>query len=168
MFPRLAKFAEDSVLPAAVQKLVLTHLEHLQTKIDLYFADIDVASYDWIRNPYSPYVTENAQLSPTEEDELADLRNDRTVKLKHAEIPLDLFWISTAKEYSQISTRALRILLQFSTSYLCELGFSALVNIKNKKRERLKTIDDEMRVCLSEIRPDIDKICASHQAHISH
>ena len=59
MFPRLANFAEDNVLPAAVQKLILTHLEHLQTKIDLYFADIDVASYDWIRNSYSPHVTEN-------------------------------------------------------------------------------------------------------------
>ena len=123
MFPRLAKFADDNVLPAAVQKLILTHLEHLPTKIDLYFDDIDVASYDWIRNPCSSHVTENSQLNPTEEDELADLRNDRTLKLKHAGIPLDLFWISTAKEYSQIGTRALRILLQFSISYLCELGF---------------------------------------------
>jgi hypothetical protein len=31
---------------------------------------------------------------------------------------------------------------------LCELGFSALLDINSKKRERLKTFDDEMPVCL--------------------
>jgi hypothetical protein len=47
------------------------------------------------------------------------------------------------------------VLIQSSTSYLCEMGFSAFVNIKSKKRERLKTAEHEMeRVC-----PDIQDIC---------
>jgi len=58
--------------------------------------------------------------------------------------------------------------MQFSTSYLCELGFSTLHNIKSKKRERLCCIEDEMRVCLSEIRPKIETVAIKHQAHVSH
>ncbi|KAL4120074.1 hypothetical protein QTP88_012813 [Uroleucon formosanum] len=53
-----------------------------------------------------------------------------------------------SKEYPEISIKALTILLPFSTSYLCEQGFSALTNIKNKKREKLNLMEEEMSVCL--------------------
>ena len=41
-------------------------------------------------------------------------------------------------------------------------------NIKNKKRERLKTIEEELRVCLSYIRPKIAAVVKKHQAQLSH
>jgi hypothetical protein len=41
------------------------------------------------------------------------------------------------EEYPEIAVEAVNTLLHFSTTYLCELGFSALANIKNKKCERL-------------------------------
>ena len=44
--------------------------------------------------------------------------------------------------------KALKILLQFSTSYLCEFEFSALTNIKKKKRSRLLNVDDDMRIII--------------------
>jgi hypothetical protein len=59
------------------------------------------------------------------------------------------------KEYPNIGATALRVLMQFSTSYLCELGFPAPLNIKTKMSERLKSIEDETPVCLSKIRPNI-------------
>jgi len=48
--------------------------------------------------------------------------------------------------------------MQFSTSYLCELGFLTLHIIKSKKRERLCCIEEEMRVCLSKKRPKIETV----------
>jgi len=60
-----------------------------------------------------------------------------------------------------------KLLLQFSTSYLCDLGFSTLNNIKEMKRERLLNIEEEMRVDISHIRPDIATICKNHQAQVS-
>jgi hypothetical protein len=51
---------------------------------------------------------------------------------------------------------------------MCEQGFSGLAHIKNKKRERLLSLDQELRVCLSAIRPHIKQLCKSKQAHISH
>jgi hypothetical protein len=77
--------------------------------------------------------------------ELSELQSDRTLQLKYGEPSLLKFWI-LAEEYPEIIVEAVNTLLHFSTTYLCELGFSALTNIKNKKRERLLSLQQEMRV----------------------
>ena len=94
--------------------------------------------------------------------------SDRGLKIKHAGVPIDTFWIAVKEEYPSLAKKALTILMQFSTSYLCELGFSTLRNMKTKKQERLCCIEEEMRVCLSEIRPDIEMVARKHQAQVSH
>ena len=58
--------------------------------------------------------------------------------------------------------------LQFSTSYLCEFGLSALTNIKIKKISRLLNVEDDMRIALSFLRPNINEIIKKHQAQILH
>lgn len=44
---------------------------------------------------------------------------------------------------------AVNILSNFSTSYLCELGFSALTRTKNMKLERLVSAEQKISACLS-------------------
>jgi hypothetical protein len=61
-----------------------------------------------------------------------------------------------------------RMLIPFSTTYLCELDISALNDIKTYKRERLRAIDEEMRVALSAVAPRIGVICSRKQAQIPH
>ncbi|XP_029654508.1 zinc finger BED domain-containing protein 5-like [Octopus sinensis] len=62
--------------------------------------------------------------------------------------------------FPKITDKAMRIILQFATTYLCEKGFSALQNIKTNKRENLLDLDSEMRLALSNIEPDIEKLSA--------
>ena len=81
---------------------------------------------------------------------------------------LDKFWMLAKKEYPEIAMKAVNTLLHFSTTYLCELGFSALTNIKNKKRERLLSVEQEMHVCLSSNPPQIELLCKKRQAQVSH
>ena len=78
------------------------------------------------------------------------------------------FWVSIREEYKLISKAAIEILLQFSTNYLCEQSFSSLVLITNDKRSCLSDIDRELRVALSKFEPDIQRLCSSKQAQISH
>jgi hypothetical protein len=119
------------------------------------FPSITVAEYDWVHNPYAVSPEPITNLPLEKEEQLAELQSDRTLQLKYGELSLLKFWMSV-KEYSEIAVEAVNALLHFSTTYLCELGFSALTNIKNKKRERLLSLEQEMRVCLSSIRPRIE------------
>ena len=119
------------------------------------------------KNPFLPLDT-HCILNLKEEEELIDIRNDGNIKLLHREMPLDKFWIKIQNEYPNIGEKALVILLQFSTTYLCETAFSVLTNLKTRKRERLFVVEEEMRVALSNVRPNIERICAKNQAQISH
>ncbi|KRY44752.1 SCAN domain-containing protein 3 [Trichinella britovi] len=42
------------------------------------------------------------------------------------------FWLSVQNTYPTLSTAALKVLLSFTTSYMCEIGFSAMIGIKTK------------------------------------
>ena len=148
-------------------QIVFQHLTTLEEKIYFYLPPLKTDEYDWVRNP-SIENSSSTGLLLCEEEELACVSSDRGLKIKHAGVPIDTFWIAVKEEYPSLAKNALTILVQFSTSYLCELGFSILHNMKSKKRERLSCIEEEMRVCLSEIRPDIEMVAKKHQAQVSH
>ena len=151
-----------------ITTLILNHLDTLLLNLDRYFPSISVDRYDRVRSPFVEFEPSEGQFSLTEEEELASVSSDRTLKLKHSEFTLDAFWLLVKKEHPAIAPKALRLLLQFSTSYLCEFGFSALTTIKHKKRAQLLSVEDELRVCLSKTRPNIKDLCKKHQAQISH
>ena len=102
------------------------------------------------------------QFTLTEEEELASVSSDRTLQLKHSELSLDAFWLLVDKEYHAIAQKALRLLVQFSTSYFCVFGFSALTTIKYKRRAQLLSVEDELRVCLSKTQPNLKELCKKH------
>ena len=163
MFPLVREDHSDDLIP-----LIVDHLATLEGNLDHYFPSINIEQYDWVRNPFIDISNEDVGLSLTEEEELAAISTDRSLKLKYKEMTVNQFWIAVRGEYPAIAKKAMIILLQFPTSYLCEQGFSILNNIKCKSRSSMKCIDEELRVCLSHVRPNIHKIAKSHQAHVSH
>ena len=108
------------------------------------------------------------KLSLPIKENFLELRNDKTLRLKFRDITLDEFWIAVGKEYRQISEKAFEILLQFCTTYLCEQSFSTLVLIKNDKRSCLKEIDRELRVAISNIEPNMQRLSLLRQPQASH
>lgn len=149
--------------------LAQEHLTLLQQKFEHYFHTINTEQYNWIRNPFARDAENFVDaLSLQIREEFAELRTDGTLKLKFNEVPLDVFWIACKNEYPKISDRAISVLLPFSTTYLCELSFSTLVLIKNDKRSCLKGLDQELRVSLSNIEPNIKYLCSMKQAQVSH
>jgi hypothetical protein len=76
--------------------------------------------HDWARNPYSESSAQLENLALREEEELCKLKSDRTLKIRFIDLSLDKFWISVKEEYPAIHRKAISILLQFLTSYMCE------------------------------------------------
>jgi hypothetical protein len=63
---------------------------------------------------------------------------------------------------------SVKMLIPFSTMYLCEIGLSALNDNKTYKCERLRAINEEMRVALSAVASRIGLIRTTKQAQMSH
>ncbi|XP_057671228.1 protein FAM200A-like [Diorhabda carinulata] len=149
--------------------LAQSHLTTLENKFDYYFHSIKSEEYDWIRNPFATNAKKSVDaFSLKFKEEFIELSNDGTLKLHFGEVPLDVFWISVKNEYPQISKQAISILIPFSTTYSCEQSFSTLVLIQNDKRSCLKNLDQELRVALSNIEPNIKYLCSLKQAQVSH
>lgn len=149
-----------------ILKEVEETFKNLQSAFIKYFPSLETKECEWVLNPFGSF--DNSFLSMAEEESLIELKNDAIHKTLFAEKELSAFWMSLQTEYPLLTKKAIISLLPFGSSYLCELGFSVLTEIKSKKRERLQTLDEEMRVCLSTIDPRIKLICSQMQAQGSH
>ena len=144
------------------RKVMHYHLRVLHERMQCYFPKLDIATYDWIRNPFNA--------DPLQEkfaEELIELQNNRDLLSVFKNTTISQFWSKAKETAPSCSREARRILVLFATSYLCEAGFSALVSLKTKYRNRLDVTAD-MRCTLSQISPDFDQLCSSTQAQLSH
>ena len=156
--------SQNNVAVDDLYTVVIEHLTSLAEYLDNFFPTGDVSENDWIRNPFTCHLT---NLSGREQEQLADLSSDRTLQLKFGDDTLSAFWCSVANEYPLLAHKAMTVLLPFATTYLCEVSFSALANMKTKYRSRLN-VENDLRLCLSNISPRIDLLCQQKQAHSSH
>ena len=115
-------------------------------------------------DPFSANIGE-VELQMLEVDNVIELRNDTSCRAKHRTVPLEAFWFHVSNEYPELADKAFRILLPFSSSYLCECGSSALAGIKTKTPSRLNV---EHALRLSRLTPRVDEICAERQAQCWH
>ena len=82
-------------------------------------------------------------------------------------VTLTKFWTKKSVTYPVVSDIVLNSLLMFPSTYLCKQGFSTLLNMKNKHRLRLN-VEHDLRVCLSNTGPRIEKLICNKQAQRSH
>ena len=168
MFHTLVGILGETEPAPALSELVRDHLVALSKEFDRYFpASKDPRQTNaWIRNPFATTDTNN--LSVQEEDQLIELANDGGLKTMFEQTSsLPAFWIKAKAEYPEIAVKALKTLLPFPTTYLCEAGFSAMTVTKTKLRNRLD-IANTLRVSLSAITPRWNILAAGKQAQGSH
>ena len=69
--------------------------------------------------------------------------------------------------YSNVALLSLRVLVPFVSTYLCESGFSTLLQIKTKAINR-KDVENDMRLALTQTKPRISKRVTQMQPQSSH
>jgi len=111
---------------------------------------------NWIRHHFEIDITQINGLTSLEEDNLIKISTNGSLKLQFNQKSLENFWLHVQKDYPVLSSKALEVLIPFSTTYLCEKAFSALVYVKNKFRNRLENVESELRLKLSNIEPNIE------------
>lgn len=142
------------------------HLNMLAKNFKKYFFANDnlIASCEWIRDPFQ---NTPEGLTTAEEEIFIDFTASGEIKRQFSNKSLFEFWAGVDDEFSTLKARALRILLPFSTSYLCETGFSTVAALKTKYRSQLN-VEKELRVSISNIIPSFEKLCSVRQAQGSH
>ncbi|KAI6649932.1 Protein ZBED8-like [Oopsacas minuta] len=114
-------------------ELVQAHLSYLKEEFKLYFPDLSELDPALIRNPFLVDV----RLIPNNvQEDLIEFLNDSIVRDESETLPLIKFWSRMSLYFPSVAAMAVRGLLMFPSTYLCEQGFSALINIKNKYRVR--------------------------------
>lgn len=145
MFPSVEEYSDSS----DIKDIVCEHLRKLVIQFRKYFNDSDEWRCDskWILLPFSDDAAAGSSLSTVEEDQLIEMSTDSVRRHMYDTQPLVKFWISCQTEFPELTVKAVRCLLPFPTTYLCESRFSTLAYLKNKYRARLEP-ENDMRLSL--------------------
>uniref|UniRef100_A0A8C4GRW1 Zinc finger BED domain-containing protein 5 n=1 Tax=Dicentrarchus labrax TaxID=13489 RepID=A0A8C4GRW1_DICLA len=166
MFPSLADYITDAGTSHDFSSLFQSaseHLSEMRKQFATYFKE-DYRSFAWVRDPF---VCTANELSINMQEQLIELKSDSRLKELFTSCPLSSFWAALMQEYPQLCDVTLKILLPFVSTYLCEAGFSKMTALKTKYRNRAQ-IEDDLRLCLSDIAPRIEDLCKAKQAQVSH
>ncbi|XP_068226334.1 zinc finger BED domain-containing protein 5-like [Palaemon carinicauda] len=167
MFPTLAQFVEEAANEINIDDLyglIQEHLENLTVQIRSYFPDECCKSFSLTINPFNASVTDVPEAA---EEEFIDLKINFEAKSWFGELQLQEFWAKSFQKFPVISEIAIRNLLPFPTTYLCEAAFSQLLILKNKYRNQLN-VEDDLRCAISTKEPRIELLAKKLQYQPSH
>ena len=148
LFHRLTEITEDD-FEQNLKEDIISHLQNLQNEINTSSILMKVA-----RNPF---VCKVKGVPEAIQEEFIELINNSYSKDKFHICNLDEFWVKMQRCYPRLGIHALNILVPFSSTYLCECGFSALVTIKSKARNRLD-VESDICCALSTTSLDIEQL----------
>uniref|UniRef100_A0A1A9UKT1 HAT C-terminal dimerisation domain-containing protein n=1 Tax=Glossina austeni TaxID=7395 RepID=A0A1A9UKT1_GLOAU len=101
--------------------LINNRLTSLWKQFSLYFKDLDMSKYEWIRNPFVVEKYYYFGLTTAEQEMIIDLSSDSTLKqMFRDENNIVTLWLRVKNDFPTLTNKALEILLPFVTSYLCE------------------------------------------------
>ncbi|XP_060772998.1 SCAN domain-containing protein 3-like [Neoarius graeffei] len=166
MFGCLSSLADEGVDLGQVPAVIVQHLTETLRHFDSYFpSKSHLTQKQWVRVPFTN--PETSALPPVVQDKLLELSCDAGLQLRFGRLSLSEFWLSCCDEYPQLSEMAVKTLMPFHSTYLCETAFSHLTATKTKHRNRLNS-ENTLRVALSPCLPRFDLLVARKQAHPSH
>ena len=100
-----------------------------------YFPPCD-ANNKWIWDPFQVDVKDVKKLTTKEENSLVELSCDTSLKSCFSRNDLRDCWLLLKNEYPELATKALKHLMPFPTTYLCEPAFSCTADLHKIKIQK--------------------------------
>jgi len=146
--------------------LISAQLVSLKDQLSKYFPDISTENWQY-KLVLDPFKIDVNILPDYLQEQTINLKNDSHAKEDFSNKTVKDFWLCYLSVYPEIANEAAKLLVQFSSTYLCESGFSALAYIKSKYRARLD-VESDLRCALSQMSPNIQKLIKTKQCQHSH
>ena len=144
-----------------------SHLQQLKQEFECYFPDLNDTELPIWKMTWNPFRTTEDILPDNSQEEFIETKCNSIAKDDFEVMPLNEFWAKYIHIYKNVGSATLRTLLPFSSTYLCESGFSTVVNVKTKCRSKLDC-EADMRCALSSTKPHIKFLVSNKQLHPSH
>lgn len=168
-FPTMKSFVESSEFHVNVAKYASLVVD-LHNEFKRRFED--VRKFEVLFDMFSlPFTTDVASVPLDFQMELIDLQCNNELKTKYSEVSLLEFYKNyLPKEMKLLKDHALKTATLFGSTYLCEQSFSLMKQIKSKCRSRLSDtlLEGNLRIAISNIEPDIDRLLKNKQCQASH
>ncbi|KAG7162343.1 SCAN domain-containing protein 3-like 8, partial [Homarus americanus] len=116
-----------------------------------YFPDINTIQITMAltRNPFKCHGND----VPTKlQEEFCLLKHNSSAKDEFNFVSLSEFWVKMCPIYPGLGNNALRVLMQFSVTYLCESSFPSLLPIKSTTRNKHQ-VECDLRTCRNAVSP---------------
>jgi len=158
--------ADDYYSQNSVSDIIAAHLKMLLSFEKYYPEHKDPRRQNmWIVNPFVEHT--DTALSHEETLQRIELSSDKELESTFNSMSNSKFWITMKNEYPNLHEIAMRFLLYFSTTYLCETAFPAMTVLKTKHRNRLQ-LSQCLRLAITSIHHRINKLTDRKQQQKSH
>ena len=146
-----------------------SHLESMNQDMQFRFKDLtQLIVPGWVMNPFN---TDLQMVELEIQEQLAELQADIEARIEFDQLGYSSFWMQTKNilRMPLLCQRTKLLILAFPTSYLVEKGFSAVMRLHTKQRNRLQiTKSGDLRLMLTKFEPDVAKLANEHQCQGSH
>lgn len=165
-FPYLQQLKEDMLKDSDLETYC-SHIDALIEEMTIRFKDLtEFVIPTWIINPF---LSDVESVSQNLNEQFIELQNDLEAKIIFNQCDYDAFWVRFRHRYPLLWKEVKLPIMAFPSSYLVEKGFSAVMHILRKSRNRLQISQrGDLRLYLTKLEPNITKLVQSREAQGSH
>ena len=146
-----------------------SHIDSLRDDVLIRFKDLtELVIPNFVIDPFTTNIeTLDLQL----QEEFIDLQNDIECNAIFTQCGYSEFWMKNevSERYLHIYQAVKFMFVPFPSSYLVEKGFSAVISLLTKQRNRLEiSTKGDLRLLLTQLEPDVVKLAKSHKSQGRH
>ena len=144
-----------------------SHLDSLRKDFESRFEDlVELVIPEWLQSPFR-CAAEKQEINVQEN--LIEIQNNEEFKIIFQKKRLSSFCIEVSEKYPLLWIKVKLLMLAFPLSYLVETEFSSVNHVLTKNRNKLDVAQSgDLRLLLSNFKPDIFKLAKIHQLQGSH